>query len=88
MKGEMPDSWCGDISGPDCIKISEIEMVDLIQGKYPRQEGIHYYTSCYFTPKTYAYSAQLFLKKMNILKNFVPKNGTLEDVRIVFDFDR
>lgn len=87
MKGEMPNSWCGDISGPNYIKISENEMVDLIQRKYPRQEDVYYYTSCYFAPKTYADSAQHFLKNMNILKKFVPENGTLEDVRIVFDFD-
>lgn len=87
MKGELPDSWCGDISGPDYIKISEVEMVDLIQGYYPREEGKYYYTSCYFAPETYADSAQHFLKNMNILKNFIPENGTLEDVRIVFDFD-
>lgn len=87
MKGEMPHCWCGDISGTNYIKISENEMVDLIQGKYPRQEDIHYYTSCYFAPQTYADSAQHFLKNMNILKKFVPENGTLEDVRIVFDFD-
>ena len=87
MKGELPDSWCGDISGPDYIKISEVEMVDLIQGYYPREEGKYYYTACYFAPQTYADSAQHFLKNMNVLKNFVPENGTLEDVRIVFDFD-
>ena len=87
MKGELPDSWCGNISGPDYIKISEVEMVDLIQGYYPREEGKYYYTACYFAPVTYAESAQHFLKNINILKNFVPENGTLEDVRIVFDFD-
>ena len=87
MKGELPGSWCGDISGPDYIKISEVEMVDLIQGYYPREEGKYYYTTCYFTPKTYADSAEDFLKNMKILERFIPENGTLDDVRIVFDFD-
>lgn len=87
MKGESPDSWCGDISGPDYIKISEVEMVDLIQGYYPREEGKYYYTACYFAPKTYADSAENFLKNMKILERFVPENGSLDDVRIVFDFD-
>lgn len=87
MKGELPDSWCGDISGPDYIKISEVEMVDLIQGYYPREEGKYYYTACYFAPQTYADSAEDFLKNMKILERFVPENGSLDDVRIVFDFD-
>ena len=87
MKGELPDLWCRDISVPDCIKISEVEMVDLIQDSYPREEGKYYYTACYFAPETYADFAKTFLKNMKILKCFVPENGSLDDVRIVFDFD-
>lgn len=87
MKGEIPDSWCGDIFGPNYVKIPETEMVDLIQGLIPRKKDTYYFTGCYFKPESYADCAEDFLEAMEKLKKYVPEGGTLEDVRIVFDFD-
>lgn len=87
MKGKYPDNWCGGISGRNISVIPESEMVDLIQGLIPHEEGKHYYTGCYFNPLPYSDYAEDFLEAMEKLKVFVPENGTLEDVRIVFDFD-
>ena len=87
MKGKYPDNWCGEISGTNISVIPENEMVDLIQGLIPHEEGKHYYTGCYFNPLPYSDYAEDFLEAMEKLKVFVPENGTLEDVRIVFDFD-
>lgn len=87
MQGRYPTFWCGDISGDKHVVIPESEMVDLIQGLIPHEEGKHYYTGCYFNPLPYSDYAEDFLEAMEKLKIFVPENGTLEDVRIVFDFD-
>ena len=87
MKGKYPDNWCGDIIGRDIITILETEMVDLIQGKIPHEEGKRYYTGCYFNPLPYSDYAEHFLKAMEKLKDYVPEDGDFEDVRIVFDFD-
>lgn len=87
MQGKEPLCWCGDISGPDIIKLTENEMVDLIQNKFPRNDSKHYYTGCYFSPCPYRDSAEFFLKQMEVLKKYIPDGCTTEDVRIVFNFD-
>ena len=88
MKGEHPDSWYGGISGRDIIHLSEEEMVDLIRGQYPREEGKQYYTACYFKPLTYKDSSSGFYDDViPVLQTLVPDGGTNEDVRLVFDFD-
>lgn len=88
MKGEHPDSWSGGIGGPGIIHLSEEEMVDLIQGRYPRKEGERYYTACYFTPETYKDSSGGFYDDViPVLQTLIPDGGTNEDVRLVFDFD-
>lgn len=88
MQGKHPECWCGDASGPDLITLSEENMVDLIQGKYKREKEKRYQTKCFFPPETYAECAEYFLENMNIFKKYVlAKGGTLEDGRIIFDFD-
>lgn len=88
MKGLHPDTWCSDISGSDIVHISEEEMTDLIQGILSRQENKQYYTNCYFVAKTYKEcSGGFYDDVIPILQTLVPKNGTTDDVRIVFDFD-
>lgn len=88
MKGEQPNTWCGDISGCNIVKLTESEMVDLINGEYPRDESKQYYTACYFAPITYRECASWFYDKtMEGLRQLVPYGGTEDDVRIVFEFD-
>ena len=88
MKGEHPDSWSGGIGGSSIVRLSEEEMVDLIEGKYPREEGKQYYTHCYFKALTYKDASGGFYEDViPVLQNLVPDGGTTEDVRLVFDFD-
>lgn len=88
MKGLHPNSWSGDISGPDIVHLSEEDMVDLIQGKYPREDGKQYYTRCYFIAETYKDNSGGFYEDViPVLQRLVPNGGTTEDVRLVFDFD-
>lgn len=88
MKGEHPEGWSGDISGPSIVHLSEDEMVDLIQGRYPREDNKQYYTKCYFKAKTYKDSSGGFYDDViPVLQKLVPNGGTTEDVRLVFDFD-
>lgn len=87
MKGKHPTFWGGGIGGGNCVTLPETEMVDLIQGLIPHEEGKYYYTGCYFAPEPYSYYAKDFLVNMEKLKRYVSKSGTLEDVRIIFDFD-
>lgn len=88
MKDKMPDSWCGGVGGQNIVILTETEMVDLIKGKYPRDDSKEYYTSCYFNAETYAEHASWFYEEtIPVLKKLIPPGGTTEDVRIVFDFD-
>lgn len=88
MKGLHPGSWSGDTSGPGIVHISEEDMVDLIQGKYPREDGKRYYTKCYFIAETYKDNSGGFYENViPVLQRLVPEGGTAEDVRLVFDFD-
>jgi hypothetical protein len=88
MKGLHPECWSGGVSGRDIIHLSEEEMVDLIQGRYPREEGKQYYTACYFIAETYKDSSGSFYDDViPVLQKLVPDGGTTEDVRLVFDFD-
>lgn len=88
MKGGEPESWCGEIVGPDIKIVSETEMVDIIFNIKKRDIGKRYYTGVYMYPKTYADTVDHFYyKTIPVLKSLVPVNGTSDDVRIVFDFD-
>lgn len=88
MKGLYPSTWSGDIWGPNIIHLSEEEMVDLIQGQYPREDGKQYYTACYFLAETYKDASGGFYDDViPVLKKLIPNGGTTEDVRLVFDFD-
>lgn len=88
MKDIHPNSYCGDVGGGGVIKINETEMVDLINGKYPRQSDKKYYTYCYFSPETYKECAGGFYEDViPVLVSLIPEGGADEDVRIVFDFD-
>ena len=88
MKGLHPESWCGGIGGANIVCISEEEMVDLIQGKYPRKDEKQYYTACYFVAETYKDASRGFYDDViPVLQKLVPNGGTVEDVRLVFDFD-
>ena len=87
-KGEYPSSWSGDVWGNGIVKVSEKEMIDIIEGRYPVKEGLHYYVQCEFPQTTYAEEAGMFYSKViPALKTLIPEGGTAEDVRIVFDFD-
>ena len=88
MKGKQPNSYSGDIWGHNIVKLTEPEMVDLINGEYPRDESKRYYTACYFAPITYRECADWFYDEtMEGLKRLIPEGGTEDDVRIVFEFD-
>ena len=88
MKGLRPNSWSGDIYGPDIVHLSEEEMVDLIQGRWMRNDGKRYYTKCYFAAEAYKDKAGSFYDDViPVLQTLVPEGGTTEDVRLVFDFD-
>ena len=88
MKGKQPNSYSGDIWGHNIIKLTEPEMVDLINGEYPRDESKQYYTACYFAPVTYRECASWFYNEtMEGLRQLIPDGGTEDDVRIVFEFD-
>ena len=88
MKGKHPKCWSGDIGGSSIVRISENEMVDLIQGRYPREDGKQYYTQCYFIAKTYKdASGRFYDDVIPVLQTLIPDGGTAEDVRLVFDFD-
>lgn len=88
MKGEHPECWSGGIGGSSMIHLSEDEMVDLIQGRYTREEDKQYYTECYFVPETYKDKAGGFYDDViPVLQRLIPDGGTTEDVRLVFDFD-
>jgi hypothetical protein len=88
MKGLHPNSWSGGVGGSSIVHLSETEMVDLIQGRYPREEGKQYYTECYFIAETYKDASGGFYEDViPVLKTLVPDGGTTEDVRLVFDFD-
>lgn len=88
MKGEHPDSWSGGVGGYGVVHLSEDEMVDLIQGRYPREDDIQYYTYCYFKDLTYKDAAGGFYDDViPVLQRLIPDGGTAEDVRLVFDFD-
>ena len=87
MKNLYPTDWCGDIYGKDIEKVSPKEMEDIILGQKSRDLNKRYYTFCYFNPMKYLEYAEDFLESMNILNSYVPENGSLDDVRIIFDFD-
>lgn len=88
MKGLHPDSWSGDTSGLNIVHLSEEDMVDLIQGRYPREPGKQYYTFCYFLAETYKDASGRFYEDViPVLQKLIPDGGTAEDVRLVFDFD-
>lgn len=88
MHGKNPESWCGGVDGPGIVILTETEMVDLIFRKRKRISEERYYTSCYFNPSTYAEcSGGFYDEVLPVLRTLVPKGGTNEDVRIVFDFD-
>ena len=88
MKGEQPNSYSGDIWGRNIVKLTEPEMVDLINDEYPRDESKRYYTACYFAPITYRECADWFYDEtMEGLRRLIPDGGTEDDVRIVFEFD-
>lgn len=88
MKGNHPESWSGGVGGSSVVHISEDEMVNLIQGRYPREDGKQYYTSCYFKAETYKDASGGFYDDViPVLQSLIPDGGTAEDVRLVFDFD-
>lgn len=88
MKGLHPNSWSGGVGGSSIVHLSEAEMVDLIQGRYPREEGKRYYTERYFIAQTYKDTSGGFYDNViPVLQRLVPDGGTTEDVRLVFDFD-
>ena len=88
MQGKQPNCYCGDVGGYNIVKLTEPEMVDLINGEYPRDESKRYYTACYFSPITYRECADWFYDEtMEGLRRLIPDSGTEDDVRIVFEFD-
>jgi hypothetical protein len=88
MKGERPDSWSGDVYGQDIVHLTESEMIDLINGKFPKEDTKRYYTKCYFKAETYKdASGGFYYDVIPVLKTLVPDGGTADDVRLVFDFD-
>lgn len=88
MRGLHPECWSRDVGGRNIVHLSEEKMVDLIQGKYPREHEKKYYTKCYFIAETYKEASGRFYDDViPVLQKLVPNGGTTEDVRLVFDFD-
>lgn len=88
MQNKHPQCWSGSVDGRNIVHLSEEDMVDLINGKYSRDDTKQYYTYCYFIPETYKETSGGFYDNViSVLKTLVPKGGTYDDVRLVFDFD-
>ncbi len=87
-KGKHPEAWCGGIGGGNTVIVSEQEMIDIIEGRYPVKSYQEYYTQCAFPGRTYKEKAgKFYTETIPALKKLIPEGGTAEDVRIVFDFD-
>ena len=87
-KGKHPESWCGGVGGGNVVKVSEQEMIDIIEGRYRVNPDKEYYTQCVFPSRTYKEKAgSFYTDTIPALKKLIPEGGTPSDVRIVFDFD-
>lgn len=92
-QGQSPDSYSGDVSGRDVVKISEGAMRELLKpyasmNHREAEEAIgkkfpHHYTTCTWTQAYYQCAS-------NFLSQTLPRLwrlGKPEDVRVVFWFD-
>lgn len=82
-KGKMPSSWCGGVGGPNVEVISDSQFP--LKGK---KKNTKYYVEGYLPSETYAEAVGSFYNTtMPLLHTLVPKDGTTDDVRIIFNFD-
>lgn len=86
--GELPTSRCGGISGKDIVTVDATTMDKILNGTTDRNNSINYYVQTDFPPVTYRECCKYFLEDtIPALEKLIPKNGTEEDVRIIFCFD-
>lgn len=94
-----PESWSGMISGGGVVVLSPADYaalfespIDLLQGKDTQRRASYDTTKRYFIHATWERKlrgqiAALPDQWIPYLEKLVPKGGTNEDVRVVFDFD-
>lgn len=87
LNGISPNSYCRGAGGGNLKTVSSEIMDKILSGELERDCNTTYYVLCDFPAKTYAEYASDFLKSMEILKENIPEDTSLEDVRIIFNFD-
>ena len=78
-----PNSWCGDVFGPDVEKVSIDDMMDIVKGTFNTTPQKTYYTLVTWTEKYSDSVGQFLTETITNMEKLGPPN----DVRCVFWFD-
>lgn len=97
--GKPPHDWSGSIAGSSIVVLTPAQYanlyespIDLLQGKEARKSKAYdpsarYYIQATWDQDLYTEVKDIPEKWVPYLEKLIPKGGTADDVRVVFDFD-
>ena len=86
--GKAPTCYSSSVWGRDIVTVSPDTMDKILNKNIERNTNLSYYVKTDFEPVTYKECCEYFIEDtIPSLEKLVPKDGSEEDVRIIFAFD-